>query len=343
MWRQTTKQEKNRRIWEEELADFLPDKILDFHIHLMNPGVIPQTTPFSSGGHDITQYTFQDMDQDLRELFPGRQMAAVVFGFPDPAYDFKSNNEYIANGCDRKRTFPFRLIDPDEKDHDAVYRDFASGRFVGMKPYPDYVRGKPVGLVEIPEMLPEWAMEIANELKLAIMLHIPRPGRLADPSNQKYLVQWCTKYPNAQIVVAHIGRAYYFKNVVGSLDALKDLPNCYFDLTMVNHWEVMEYTFARIAPHKIIHGSDIPIALAPGKSVEINDQYTYVTPAPWKLSISDDHKKLVFTSFLYEQIRATKKACERLGLGKDFVRGVFWENGMRLLEAIPKHSASAKQ
>lgn len=336
MWKQTTKHDANRRIWDEELAPFLPDEILDFHVHLMNPGVIPAGQPFSAGGHDVAQYTFADMDQDLADLFPGRQTAAVVFGFPDPAYDFKSNNEYVASNCDHRRTFPFRLIDPAERDHDAVRRDFGMGRFVGMKPYPDYVRGKPVGLVEIPEMLPEWAMEIANDLGLVVMLHIPRPGRIADPSNQRYLVEWCTRYPNAKIVVAHVGRAYYFKNIVGSLDRLKDLPNCYFDLTMVNSWEVMEYAFARVAPHKFLHGSDIPIALAPGKSVEINDGYTYVTPVPWKLSISDDHRKIVFTSFLYEQIRATRKAVDRLGLNRSFVQGLFWDNGMRLLASMPK-------
>src|SRR5581483_9959331 len=110
------------------------------------------------------------------------------------------------------------------------------------------------------------------------MLHIPRRARLADPLNQRQIVELCTRYPRARIVLAHIGRAYYYKNVVGHLDALRDLPNLYYDLAMVNHWEVMEYAFQKLDQHKILYGSDIPIALAPGKSVEINDQYTYVTP-----------------------------------------------------------------
>ena len=70
----------------------------------------------------------------------------------------------------------------------------------------------------------------------------------------------------------------------------------------------------------------------PGKAVEINDQYTYVTPVPWKLSISDDHGRLCFTSFAYEELRAIKKAVARVGLDRQFVRGLFHDNGMRLLQ-----------
>ena len=55
---------------------------------------------------------------------------------------------------------------------------------------------------------------------------------------------------------------------------------------------------------------------------------------PWHLSISDDHGKLVFTSFLYEELRAVKKAVARLGLGGDFLEKLFWSNAMELLEGI---------
>jgi hypothetical protein len=65
--------------------------------------------------------------------------------------------------------------------------------------------------------------------------------------------------------------------------------------------------------------------------VEINDQYTYVTPVPWDLSISDEHRKLIFTSFLYEELRAIRRAVERVGFSRDFVRGLFYENGIQLL------------
>jgi hypothetical protein len=218
--------------------------------------------------------------------------------------------------------------------------DLSEGRFVGIKPYPDYVRKPDVNDVEIHEMLPGWAMEIVNDFGLIVILHIPRKDRLADPLNQRQIAELCGTYPRARVVLAHIGRAYYLKNVVGSMDALIGLPNLYFDLAMLNNWEVLEYAFQKIKPNKLLYGTDIPFALAPGKSIEINDQYTYVTPVPWELSISDDHGRLVFTSFLYEELRAIKKAVARLGLSDDFVRGLFYENGMNLLSTMPQCRAS---
>ncbi|HOE31544.1 MAG TPA: hypothetical protein PKX48_07730 [Planctomycetota bacterium] len=51
-------------------------------------------------------------------------------------------------------------------------------------------------------------------------------------------------------------------------------------------------------------------------------------PVPWKLSISDERRKPVFTSFAYEELRGIRKAAQRRGLGRDFLRGLFYENGL---------------
>ena len=95
-----------------------------------------------------------------------------------------------------------------------------------------------------------------------------------------------------------------------------------------------EHLFLTVPSDRVLYSTDIPIALAPGKSVEINDQYTYVTPVPWELSITDAHRKLVFTSFLYEELRAIRRVIERAGLDRGFVQGFFHANGMRLLNEV---------
>lgn len=53
-----------------------------------------------------------------------------------------------------------------------------------------------------------------------------------------------------------------------------DLENVYCDIAMVNHWEVMEYLFRNFDRKRIIYGTDLPIGICGGKSVEINNQYT---------------------------------------------------------------------
>ena len=333
-WKETTQQERNRIIYEEELDSFLPETILDFHTHVFPNGVIPNGETFSCSGHPIREYPLEALRRDLAALYPGRETRMVCFGFPETEYNRRRNNDYLAERCDGAACFPLFLFDPQHDKANRLREELRIGRFFGLKPYPNYVRKTDVNEVEIHEMLPSWAMEIVDNLGLLVVLHIPRKARLADPLNQRQIVELCERYPNARIILAHIGRAYFLKNVVGNLDALKDLPNLYYDLAMVNHWEVMEYLFQTVAPEKILYGTDIPLALAPGKSVEINDQYTYVTPVPWGLSISDDHGKLQFTSFLYEELRAIKKAVERSSLSEDFVRGLFFENGLKLLKMI---------
>ena len=334
MWRETTKQERNRILFYEELDDFLPEKILDFHVHLFDEGVVPAGEMFSCSGHPITHYDRKELERDLEETYPGRETYAVCFGFPEVRYNRKENNETLAQACDRRRFFPLRLFDPAMDDPATLLEDLVSHRFFGIKPYPNYVRKANINEVCIHEMLPAWVMEIINDKHLAVMLHIPRKGRLADPLNQQQIMELCERYPHARIILAHIGRAYFLKNVIGNLEVVKCYPNLYVDLAMLNHWEVLEYTFSQVPHEKILYGTDIPLALAPGKSVEINDQYTYVTPVPWELSISDDHQKLAFTSFLYEELRAVKKAVERLHLKQVFKQKLFFENGMWLLEEI---------
>jgi hypothetical protein len=207
-----------------------------------------------------------------------------------------------------------------------------SGKFLGVKPYLNYVTGKPVDEIEIHDMLPAPIMEVINGLELMVMLHIPRKGRLADPVNQRQIVELAGTYTKAKIILAHIGRAYYLSNVVGQLDRIGKLENVYCDTAMVNHWEVLEYLFENFDSKRILYATDLPIAVCGGKSIEINDQYTYVTSKPWHLSISDDHEKIVFTSFIYEQVRAIKKAVGRVGLKESFLEDLFFNNGYEILQ-----------
>jgi len=330
-WKETTEKERNLKIYNEEIRDFIPDRLFDFHVHVFNETTIPKGTPgFELPGARIRSYTIPELQDDLKKIYPGKECSSIVFGFPDTHYDSDGNNHYVAENSDHRRIFPFRLIRPDE-DPATVEDELIDRKFLGVKPYLNYVTGKPVGEIEIHDMLPRSIMEVVDTLGLMVMLHIPRKERLADPLNQRQIVEIAKRYPNAKIILAHIGRAYYLSNIVGHLEQIRDLENVYCDIAMVNHWEVMEYLFKNFDRKRIIYGTDLPIGICGGKSVEINNQYTYVTSKPWHLSISDDHQKLVFTSFIYEEIRAVKKACDRLQLHENFLDDLFFRNGNDLI------------
>ena len=334
MWRETTKHERNMKIFREEIDAWLPERVLDFHVHVIAPEAIPGDGAYAVCGHETKAYDLDELRRDLPEVYPGRETAAVCFGHPYPHYDNAAQDRYLAENCDRRRFFPLRVYDTLEDDPEDVRRDLIEGRFYGIKPYLTFLRKEDPNEVEILEMLPDGIMRVIDELGLIVMLHIPRKGRLADAKNQEQLPVLCERYPNAKIVLAHLGRAYFERNIVGRLDRLVGLENLWFELAMVSSPEVLEYLFRTAPAERILYATDAPIALAPGKSVEINHQYTYVTPIPWELSISDDHGKLTFTSFLYEELRGIYKAVRRLGLGDEFLRAIFRDNGMALLDSV---------
>jgi len=331
MWRETTKHARNLTIFNNELHDFLPAKMLDFHVHCYDERVPPQEITFNTLDRKLEHYLVSELAQDAGELYPGRDFSAVCFGYPSEEVDIALNNAYILEACDGQQFFPFRLIRPTETA-EALDRDLSAHPWRGIKPYLNFV-DKPKGEIEIFDMMPHHLLEVLDAHRMLLTLHIPRGQRLADPVNQRQIVEMAKRYPNVTIILAHIGRAYYVSNVVGYLDDLRPLDNVYFDTTMVCNWEVLEYTFQQIQPHKLLYGTDIPLALAPGTSVEINNQYTYISPNPSDLSIGDDHHKLVFTSFVYEQLRAIKKAVTRCKLPRGFVEDLFYGNGMRLLQS----------
>ncbi len=336
MWKETTDKEENLIIYNEEIRDFIPHRLLDFHVHVFHEETLKKDDPgFPLPGTRIRNYTIHELMDDMEKIYPGKHCSAVVFGFPDLKYDSDMNNRYVAEHSDHRSVFPFRLVKPDE-DPLRVEEELVGMRFLGVKPYLNYVQGKPLDEVEIHDMLPAGIMEVIDKLGLMVMLHIPRKSRLADPVNQKQIIQLATSYPNARIILAHIGRAYYLNNIVGHLDSIGKFENVYCDTAMVNHWEVLEYLFQHFDRQRILYATDLPIAVCGGKSIEINDQYTYVTSKPWFLSISDDHGKLVFTSFIYEQIRAIRKAVERLGLHGAFVEDLFFKNGNALIQQVMK-------
>ena len=126
--------------------------------------------------------------------------------------------------------------------------------------------------------------------------------------------------------------------IVGLLDGLRELPNLYFDVAMMQHWEVLAYLFREVATEKLLYGSDIPIALAQGKAVEINHQYSYVTPRPWSLALCDDKGRIRFTSFLNEELRALRQAAEAVRWSKAQIGAFFHDNARALVEKINRRN-----
>ena len=81
--------------------------------------------------------------------------------------------------------------------------------FKGLKVYlqfaPSYIPGNEI---RIYDFLPHAHLALADRYGWVVQIHIARPRRLADPVNYMQLLEIEQKYPNIQLIVAHLGRAY---------------------------------------------------------------------------------------------------------------------------------------
>lgn len=330
--------DRDRACWNDELVPWLPTRIFDAHVHAFElasfpPGFAfpPRNCYHKFGG----QHTVAQCLEVASLLLPGIDFGMLCFGTPHAETDRDEAARYSGATADNERIFGMTMVSPEDPIAEVERRIREYG-LVGYKPYRNFVTWRDAEDVSIPDMLPAEQMAVADRLGLAITLHIPHAARLADPDNQRELVNLCRTYPNAKIIIAHIGRAYYLSNVVGYLDGLAPLPNAYLDLAMVNHPGVLEHAFRNFPTERILFGSDAPIAWLRGKSVEINNQYAYLMGENYAIgtTIHDAEQAVEFTFFYYEMLRGIRLAAERANLSRKQVEGIFADNAYGLLAGI---------
>lgn len=331
----------DRLIYEQELRSFLPEKIFDAHVHLFEESSIPpdyQFPPKSCFRKFGGRFRMEDYRDNVEALLPDQTVYLNHFGFPEAEFDRDNAAIYTGTASDNRRSYGMAIVSPRDGIAEVVNR-IARNRLIGYKPYAGLVDGVPSEDITIADMLTPEQMGYANENGLAVTLHIPRDGRLADPVNQRDMVEICRRYPHAQIVFAHIGRAYYLRSVIGFLDGIARCPNAFIDTAMVNHEGVLEYAFRNFPRERILWGSDAPVAFLRGKSVEINNQYAYLMGEDYQIgtSLFDANGTVEFTFFLYEQLRGVKSAAAGVGLSRLEIENIFFGNACRLFSSIAKN------
>lgn len=334
--------EADRQVYERELRGFLPGRIFDAHVHLFDRTCLRPEVRFPAkhcyqkvgGVFSLTDYLTW-----TARLCPDQTFHVNAFGHPSYESDLDASAVFAGGCSDNRRFFGMALVSPRDTP-EAVVGRVEKNRLVGYKPYLTFVEGKEPREITVHDMLPAALMEAADQRGLAITLHLPRPGRLADPVNQVQMVELCHRYPGAQILFAHIGRAYFLSSVVGFLDGIAACPNAFIDTAMINHEGVLEYAFRKYPRERILFGSDAPIAFLRGKSVELNNQYAYLMGEDYEIgtSIYDARHAVAFTTFFYEQFRGIKLAAERAGLSSGDIENFFFNNASRLFKAVAERN-----
>ena len=90
-----------------------------------------------------------------------------------------------------------------------------------------------------------------------------------------------------------------------------------------------------VGPKRLLFGSDMPITKMRMYRIVENGTYINVVPRGMYGDVSNDpHMRETdepnLTNFLYEEIMAFRKAAEEVGLSKEDVKDVFYNNAARI-------------
>jgi len=328
----------DRRFYEQELAPWLPSRILDCHVHVglgegarpISPERYKAMWALEVGCHQ----SWRRMRETYRALFPEQEVSVLAFANVYNEIDTQRENEYIFDGIadERNRAEGLFVTRPGTTCAE-IRHAFAQG-FVGIKPYPDLIDGISME-VSIFQFLPHSHLEVVNELGGIVMLHLPRSGRLADPSNTRELVEISERYGRIKLIVAHVGRAYCLPTVERGLPPLVEHRRILFDVSANVNREVFLYTLKAVGPERVLFGTDMPVMLMRGVREHVGEHYINHTDGPysWNRHRRSPEEEANYTFYVYQQIKALIWAVRQAGWGRDVLEKIMYSNAARLLGA----------
>lgn len=330
--------EYDKYIYDEYLRDFLPDRMIDMHCHIWRLGMERGGANNRKGMVDWTSYvapdcSIEDLLCSFEQMFPGKTVKPVLMGWPSS--DLAKTNDY-AIACGKAHNFPVFYCTnwdtPAEEIKDAI----VNRGFCGIKPYlnnsPSYI---PAAEVRIFDFLTHEHLKVCDELGAIVMLHIPRSLRLRDPINLAQMMEIEEKYPNAKVIIAHIGRAYCPEDFGNAFELMAKTENLLFDFTANTLDSAMVRIIDAVGPERVMFGSDMPITKMRMYRIVEDGRYINVVPRGLYGDVSydknmreTDEEKL--TTFMYEELLAFKRASEELGLNRKEIEAILGGNAARV-------------
>lgn len=307
----------------EIYRDFIPEKIFDAHMHLC----IPETVPLICEAKRPT--TVEDYIADMMPFLPGvKEIRLNILPMPSHVLSNLENglrkqaNEHI---FEQQRLHPDCVVMPYVLPSDSEETIYAMASQPVVKGFKCYYYGANTEIVEqvsIREFVPEIVWVIANEKKLAIELHIMRPAALSDEENFKYITEMTRRYPNAQLVLAHCGRAFAAWTCIDSIKRLDDRGNIWFDMSAVCESGPMMACILKNAGKRTMWGSDYPVCMNRGRAISLG------TGQEWL--VGEQFQNLNRAYVATENLMAFWQASRLLDLDKTQINDLFYNNAVQL-------------
>ncbi len=326
----------DRRIWEEELEDFLPGKIFDAHLHFFNNAHClskPDDDPPEYNPTANCPFTILDkeaLNKTYELLFPGREVHYLAFGWVYRRIDFDKHNAFTAaQVADDPQSRALMLVHP-SFSVEKVAHDIDHYGFRGLKPYRFWAQDDVN--CSITDMIPEPLIELANDKELIIMMHLGKKLGIADEDNVNDLLRLSNRYPKIKWDLAHMARSSIAWPLERSIEKIKDVPNFWYDFSSVTYSDVFTLAFRHLPLDRIMFGSDIPCDLLRGTIVSFGYGWELITDkelAPLNITHCDPRP----TYSVYETLRAARRAIKFEGFGQKEIEDLFYHNAVKFVHA----------
>jgi glutamate-1-semialdehyde 2,1-aminomutase len=316
--------EHDQRIWDEELVDFVPQRVFDAHIHLFNPAHLP-----AGSGPSWSYADLATLRQWAERLYPGRETLFLVLGTPVIGIDVAAHNRWSTDQVRQDPRSRFnRLVTPACRVDD-IARDVREAGVIGLKPYRLFSTTGDIAQCRIHEFLPHEQLELANELGLWVTLHLSRFHGCADEHNLADLREFTQRrYPNIRWILAHCARSFTYWPIRQAIDQLRDLPHIWYDVSAVTDVRPLITLFTREDRRRIFYGSDgVDATYFHGQYAAMGRAWQYVDTSRFDLKFPHCDGRPILA--IYEQLLSMKHAAEIALWSKDDIEDVFWRNAAR--------------
>lgn len=322
-------------IYENDLLPWLPEEIIDCHVHVGRSEFCGPITPERMKDlwaiEVATHLTWTDLRSVYKTLLPAQNVSSLVFGWPYREISLEENNRYVLDGVLDSANRAVGLMVTHPGWDAGIIREGLSLGFVGIKPYPDLT---PHGLeCSIYDFLPHSHLNALNDVGGILMLHLPRKQRLADPENIREILEISDRYPAIKLIIAHIGRSFCLPTAEVGLPNFVNHPGILFDTAANLNADVFRFALETIGPDRILFGTDLPITLMRGVREHVGDRYVNYTDGDysWNIDRKSLEEESAYTYYMYEEIRAIVRAVKESGMGKAEMRKIMFSNCAGLL------------
>lgn len=320
---------QDQQIWDEELADFVPDRVFDAHIHLLDRKHLGDQPGALSSWSDA------DLEVIRRwagRLYPGREVHFLVLGTPSPGIDVAGHNRWLIEqlaGDPRSRLN--RLVTP-ACSPDEIRADAAHAGVIGLKPYRLFATTGDAAECRIHEFLTHPQLEVADELGLWVTMHLSRFHGCADAHNLRDLEEYTTRrYPRIRWILAHCARSFTYWPIRQAIDRLRELPNLWYDVSAVTDVRPLITLFDRERPERILYGSDgVDATYFRGQYVALGRAWQGLDTDKFPLRFPHCDGRPILA--IYEQLLSMKHAAEIVGLSGASLERIFWRNAAELFD-----------